>query len=257
VPVHCPECGYPVRRDGEYLVCPNSQLCPAQITGSLKAWVKKIGVLDWGESLIESLCASGAVVDIADLYKLTWQQVSPLQMSGRRVGDSMAQRCVMNLHAKSELPLHLLVGSLGIPMVARSITRVIVQGGFDTLDKMEAATVAEIAALSGVGQSKAESFVSGFKERLPLIKKLLVHGVTVKQMADGPLKGKNICMTGFRDPDMADAIEDAGGVVKSGVSKNLSYLVAADASSTSGKAKKARQYGIEVISIDDMWGLLR
>jgi hypothetical protein len=41
--------------------------------------------------------------------------------------------------------------------------------------------------------------------------------------------------------------------VKSGVSKALTILVAKDPKSNSGKAKKARQYGCEIIGIDEMW----
>jgi len=59
------------------------------------------------------------------------------------------------------------------------------------------------------------------------------------------------CMTGFRDQALADAIEKAGGTMKSSVSKGLTYLVAQDATSTSGKAQTARQYGVKVISIDE------
>jgi len=256
VPTHCPVCGFPTKMEGEFLVCPNSNRCPAQISGVIKAWIKKLGVLDWGDSLIEALCAEGLVSTIDDLYRLKADQIAPLQMSGRRVGESTAKRVLANLHEKKELPLASLVGSLSIPLVARSMTKTIVMAGFDTLDKMKTATVTEVAAIPGVGQTKAANFVQGIQERRELIEGLLSAGITVKAPADGPLKGKLICMTGFRDPEMADAIEDAGGIVKSGVSKKLDFLVAADPTSTSGKAKKARQYGIPILSQDRMWDML-
>jgi DNA ligase (NAD+) len=121
---------------------------------------------------------------------------------------------------------------------------------------MASASSDDIAAIPGIGQTKAESFVEGLQERMDLIQNLLSAGVTIKVPADGPLKGKGVCMTGFRDAEMAEAIEDAGGIVKSGVSKKVHYLVASDPTSTSGKAKKARQYGITILGIDEMWDLL-
>ena len=62
-------------------------------------------------------------------------------------------------------------------------------------------------------------------------------------------------MTGFRDPALDEALEKAGGTMKSGVSKGLDYLVAADPTSNSGKAKKARDYGTKVIGITDAWAM--
>lgn len=257
VPTHCPECGHPVKWEGEFLVCPNSRRCPAQIAGAIKIWIKKLGILDWGDSLIEALCAEGLVEEIPDLYSLTKEQIATLELSGRRVGGSTAERVLKNLHDKKNLSLSAFIGSLNIPMIARSMTKTIVMAGFDTLEKMADASIEDISDIDGVGQVKAESFVDGLQGRIPLIQRLLKAGIEIKGPAEGPLKGKNICMTGFRDPEMAEAIEDAGGAVKSGVSRKVHYLVAQDVQSTSGKAKKARSYDIPILSIEGMWRMLR
>lgn len=256
VPTHCPECQFPLRMEGEYLVCKNSRNCPAQVTGAMKAWIKKLGILDFGTSLIEAVVGEGLASTIDDLYRLQVAQVSPLLMSGRRVGDSTAKRALNNLHAKKHLSLANFIGSLGIPMVARSMCKTISQGGFDTVEKMLDADIDSVASIPGVGRTKAESFVMGIAERKDLIQNLLDAGITIKKPAEGPLKGKLVCMTGFRSKELEEAIEDAGGIVKSGVSRKLDILVAADPTSTSGKAKKARQYGIEIIDESEMWGRL-
>ena len=107
-----------------------------------------------------------------------------------------------------------------------------------------------------MGQSKAEAFHEGFHSRVPLIKKLLKNGVTVKAKVVGGMSGLGVCMTGFRDAAMSEAIEEQGGSVKSGVSKNLNILVCKVPSSTSGKAGKARKLGVEIITPDEMWNRL-
>lgn len=71
------------------------------------------------------------------------------------------------------------------------------------------------------------------------------------------LEGRTVCMTGFRDRGMEEAVVAAGGMVASGVSKHLGFLVAADPDSGSGKASKARSYGVPVIGIDEMNEMLR
>ena len=82
---------------------------------------------------------------------------------------------------------------------------------------------------------------------------VLANGVTIEAPASGPMLGKSVCFTGVRSPEMETLIESQGGTVKSSVGKNLTYLVAKDPKSTSGKAKKARDYGCEVVGVDEMW----
>jgi DNA ligase 1 len=70
--------------------------------------------------------------------------------------------------------------------------------------------------------------------------------------AQRSLAGVSVCMTGFRDAAMEAAIVAAGGIVASGVSKHLGLLVAKDPRTASGKAQKARELGIPVLSIPQM-----
>lgn len=251
LPTNCPACSTQVKRDGEYIVCPNEDSCPAQVAGAIKRWVTKIGLKGVGGTLIDTLCDQGIIADAADLYTLDVGELSDVQMDGRRVGGT-ADIVVNELHSKKDLPLHVFVGSLNIHLCSRSTCKTIADAGYDTLDKMRAATFAQIASIPGMGRGRGQAFVDGLVAREALIDKLLSVGVTIKAPATGAMKGQFVCMTGFRDSDMADAIESQGGTVKSGVSKNLSILVARDPNSTSGKAKKARSYGIEIIGIDEM-----
>lgn len=259
-PTTCPCCQGSVTWDGEYLVCRNDD-CSAQVAGSVKRWVKKIGVLHVGDSLIETLVDAGMVEDPADLYTLDPAQVANLTMGQRRVG-STADKAINNLNKAKELDLHVLVGSLGIPMVGRSTVEKIVEAGFDTLDKMLKATEAQIAAIPGVGPVKGHNFVKGFYERLWLIWKLLGNGIKIKRKIQGRFTGMTALVTGFRGADekaIVDAFTAEGGVMKSSVSRSLTYLICKDANSQSGKAKKARDYNaqgkanIGIHDIDGFW----
>ena len=249
IPTECPACKATLERDGEYLVCRNLD-CSAQAAGSVKRWVKKLGVLYVGDGLIEALMDAGLVADPADLYTLDAQKAASVYMGGRLAGGS-ATKAMTALNAKKTLPLHVFVGALGIPQIGRTMAKIIVDGGFNTLSKMLKATYAEIAALPGVGDSKAKSFVDGFMSKLGLISKLLQDADILIQDATGPMVGQSFCMTGFRDQTLADALEKAGATMKSGVSKGLTYLIALDPASQSGKAQKARTYGTKVIGVDE------
>ncbi|MDB4278230.1 helix-hairpin-helix domain-containing protein [Deltaproteobacteria bacterium] len=251
-PTQCPTCGHATQMDGEYLICPATLACPSQVEGSIKRWVTKLGLLGWGNEIIETLVTKGHIKDPADLYTLDPDKVATIDMKGRRIG-STAHTLHKELHGKGKLlPLSVFVGSLGIPLVARSMCSSIVDAGYETLDLMRAASVAEIAAIPGMGTSKAESFVAGLAQRAVVIDKLIANGVKIKAPSTGSLKGSIICMTGFRDLDMTDAIEAAGGRV-AGISRKTTLLVAKNPNSTSGKAKKAASYNIEIIGPDEMW----
>jgi DNA ligase (NAD+) len=260
-PTHCPECNSLLEMDGEYLVCPNKSNCPAQVSGAIKQWINKLGIKEWGNSAIEALCESGLVEDPADLYSLSYEQLSNLQMSGRIVGRK-AEIMLENIRAKMELPLYMFIGSLNIPMNSRSMCKVIQESGVDSLDKMRSVTVEMLLSVPKMGSIKAEKFVEGIKDKEVIIDRLLANGVTIKDIEtkevvmSGTMFDKTVCMTGFRDAEMSEAIEDAGGVVKSSVVKGLTYLVVKDMEKMSGKMKKALAQGTILVDREEMWMML-
>ncbi|MCL4522309.1 MAG: BRCT domain-containing protein [Acidobacteria bacterium] len=95
-----------------------------------------------------------------------------------------------------------------------------------------------------------------------------IQGNSASQVSSSEesLAGKSICFTGEftcrihgEVPSREFAEELAarmGMVVKSGVSKKLDMLVMADPDSMSGKAKKAREYGIRILAEPVFWRLM-
>lgn len=251
-PTQCPECSSPTLREGEYLVCRNED-CPAQVYGAIKRWVEKIGVLHFGGFLIEALIENNLVSTPGDLYHVDPYIASNITYEGRNLGD-VAIKAFRNLHAKKELDLHIIVGSLGIPLIGRSMAQTLVENGFDTIKKLTLAKASDLLPI--LGPVKAEAFVRGFASKSAILFNIL-SSVKIKEAAQGKFSGKSMCVTGFRDPAMEEAFSSQGGTIKSGVSKGLTYLVALDANGSSEKLKKARGYGTEVVSKDTMWGLIR
>ena len=256
IPWQCPSCGLRLAKKGEYLVCENPPRCPAQRSGAVKRWVKKLDIKEWGDTVIEALCASGKVHSLVDLYRLTVADLENFQLSGKRVGTSTSERMVENLAAKKTLRIADFVGALGIDLCGQTMCQTIVDAGYNTLAKMENALVVDIAAIPGMGETKATAFVEGFRRNRKLIAALLAVGVQVKGPVKGKLSGVSVCFTGIRDPGLEDRIKDAGGTIKTSVGKGLTYLVAKDPKSTSGKAKKARDLGVHVIGVVDMEAML-
>ena len=256
-PDECPECNTRLDFEGEYLVCRGDN-CPAQVAGGIRRWVDKIGVLHVGEGLIETLVDSCVVSDIADLYDLTAPQMAhAISPDGRMIGMVVARKAIENLSQRMTLDLHIFIGALGIPLFGRSMVKVLVDAGFNTLDRLRGMTLADMARIDGIGPTKGKAFIDGIKAREGLINRLLDAGIKVKAPnTTGAMVGKSMCMTGFRDAAMQAAFEGAGGTIKSSVGKGLTYLVAKDAGSGSAKLQKAQSLGVVVLTPDEMRALL-
>jgi len=258
IPTECPECSTTLVMDGKFLRCPAADTCPAQGVGMLRRWVKKLDLKGWGDKLLIELHESGMVKDVADLYGLDADTLAAVETGGKRVGSSTAAKLIKERDKKLEIPLGDLVGSLGIPLMGQSMCGLLVNAGYDTIEKMRAVTVEELEQLDKMGTSKADAFVTGLEEREVIIDRLLEAGVKpVKPVVDGPLSGKTFCFTNFRSKTLEAEIKARGGVVKSSVVKNLSVLVNGIPGKASGKLTKAEaQGGVEIVTPDELREML-
>ena len=256
-PHECPCCGTLLGMVGEYLMCPNDTDCPAQTLGAMRRWIKKVGVLHFGDAMLSAVVDAGMVSTIPDLYRLDANNVGHLDMDGRRVGGA-AKRALTSLNSLKTLPLETYVGSLGIDLCGRRMVRKLVAAGMTDLNALATATVQELSAVPGFGQDKALAFRAGFDARKEIIIGLHAVGVTPAPYeapaapTGSAMAGQAVCFTGVRDKALEAAIAAAGGRIASSVSRNVTVLVCKDPSSTSGKAQKARDLGIEVIGLEDM-----
>jgi DNA ligase (NAD+) len=246
-PSNCPECNHSLVTEGEYILCPNIDSCPKQITGRIENWVNQLNLLEWGSTLIGRLVEEGLVKDISDLYKLTADQLSNID----RMGKKSADKCLKILWDNAQISLENFLGGLSIPMVGSSIIKMVISGGYDTLDLIQSATMQQLEDVNGLGPAKAESLYQGLIKNKELIDKLLLIGVSIKEKPTGKLVGKSFAITGtlsMKRAELEKLIEDNGGVVKSSISKDNSFLIINDTASTSSKAVNAKKNGVKLIS---------
>jgi len=244
-PTKCNICKSTLERVGEYISCRNKK-CTALIEGRIENWIAALGVLDWGDKLIAQLVEAKLVAEPADLYKLKPQQIANLE----RRGMVIAQKVLDNLKA-AQLTLPKFLAALGIENFGLQTAKTIVNAGFDSLEKVQKATLAELSALPGVGPSKGKAAFEGLKERKDEIKRLGAAGVVpIAKAAGGPLAGKTFCFTGTLGrprKELEQMVEERGGTLLAGVTKELMFLVMADPNSGSSKAEKAKKYGTQCL----------
>lgn len=256
IPDKCPSCGAKTVRVGEYVVCPNKKDCPPQVIGRLNKWIKELGILEWGESILTKLIESGKVEDVYDLYTLKEDDIIALD----RMGEKGAKKLLAELDKYRAITLENFLGGLCIDGVATSTAKSVIDYGHDTLDKILKLSTAQLEKIPGFGEKKAQAFHDGLVENAIRIDSILKSGVTIKERVKGSLTGKSFCFTGSMETprgQLQKMVEEAGGEVKKSVGKDVDYLVIADPNSTSSKAQAAKKNGTKLISEEDFLKMVK
>lgn len=251
IPTNCPICNSRVVEEGEFLVC-SSPACPAKSFGAIKKWIKILKIDEAGDVFISVALEKGLIQDPADLYTLDPEKLAKFPGFGKK----SAKTLIDNINKKKEVSFSDFMGALNIPNVSTNTFSALEKAGINTIEKLKTATKDSLVAAEGVGDKTASQIVIGLSQRSLLIDKLLRSGVIIAESEEGKLSGKSFCFTGALPSGMKrkvaqDLVTNAGGEIKSGVSKGLDFLVQADPSSNSSKATKARKYGTKVISEDE------
>src|SRR5580658_4493186 len=257
VPEKCPVCGNKVvRTEGEVdYRCVNAN-CPAKLLGTILHFASR-GVMNidgMGDALVTQLTDRGLVKNVADIYKLTKDDLLSLE----RMGDKSAQNILDEIENSKKLPLERVIYGLGIRMVGERTAQFLAEH-FGSMEALEQAGVEELQNVDEVGPRIADSIVEFFSvpANRKLVERLREAGLTLKgkkKERGTKLAGKTFVLTGTLAKHTRDEakkmIEDAGGKVTGSVSKKTDYVVAGtDAGS---KLDKAKELGVAVIDENEM-----
>ena len=261
MPKRCPVCGGEVvRAEGEAVSrCINTN-CPARLKESVLHFAAR-GVMDidgMGEVLVSNLVDSGLVKNVADLYRLTLDDLTGLE----RMGKKSAEKLLANIETSRSKPLPRILNGLGIPFVGERTAQFLADA-FGDLDKIATADEEELQRAEEVGPKVSESIRRFFHEKhnRDLIDRLreerLPFKYQAKRKTGGPLAGMTFELTGtfphMSREEASDFVESAGGKVSGSVSRKTSYVVAgADPGS---KLDKANTLGVKVIDEAALRGL--
>ncbi len=253
MPAKCPVCSGEVRRsEGEVAYRCVNAACPARLKESLLHFAgrRAMNIDGLGDKIVDQLVDKGLVRDVADLYRLTQEQLAELE----RMAEKSAQNLVAEIESSKKAELARLIFALGIRFVGER-TGQLLANHFGSLDKLAKATEEELLEVEEVGPRVSEAIREFFGEKRnrDVIEKLRRAGLQFEQKqvrkSGGKLAGKQFVLTGtlptFSREEATRMIEEAGGRVTGSVSKKTDYVVAgADAGS---KLDKARALGIATI----------
>jgi len=122
-----------------------------------------------------------------------------------------------------------------------------------TSDETLDAKAAKVLTISGFAKKTAQAFVTHIPDFMEFVTKAnLKHKLApVKKVeldVSHPLFGKSVLMTGFRDKELERKIKEVGGKIASSVSKNTFVVLVKDVEEDTGKAMKAKELGIPLMT---------
>lgn len=263
-PKNCPVCRSELYKEETEAVwrCINIE-CEAQVVEKMIHFVSKdaMDIKSFGEANVRKFYELGLLQDIPGIYRLDYEQIGKLEGFGKKSLDNLKTA----IEASKKQPLHRLVYALGIRFVGETTAKTLansVENLFDFTGKTEE----DLLQLEDVGVKVARSIFQFFQneqniDMLHQLEKLGLQMNNEKKAAvvAGALTGQTFLFTGTLSKlkrSEAEALAEAqGGVIASGVSAKLNYLVVGeDAGSKLEKAKKINT--IKILTEDEFLQLI-
>jgi DNA ligase (NAD+) len=264
IPRHCPVCGGKIAKQKEEDVayrCINPS-CPAQLERALVHFASRqaMDIEGMGQAVVEQLVKKKLVSDFADIYFLTEDDLLKLELFAQK----KARNLIEAIKVSKNRPLSRLLFGLGIPHVGEKAARLLAReyGCLDTLMSVAKEQIQELAEIGPVIAESIEIFFDQPQTKR-LIDKLKKAGLNMKEFdfrpGGGPLSGKNFVFTGelesFTRSQAQETVENLGGRVSSGVSRNTDFVVAGR--NPGSKFKKAKELGIKILDEGDFKKLIK
>ncbi|MGA3135183.1 MAG: NAD-dependent DNA ligase LigA [Terracidiphilus sp.] len=257
-PAKCPECqSEVVRAEGEVdYRCVNAD-CPAKLRESLLHFGRRevMNIEGLGEAVVQQLLDRGLVRSVADLYKLTGEQLAGLD----RFAEKSAHTLITEIEGSKRAGLARVLMGLGIRFVGERTAELLAEE-FGSIDALAVATAEELERVEEVGPRISQAIVEFFAQpaNKTLIESLDKAGVYMKaekKQRSAQLAGLTFVLTGtlptLTREEAKKRIEDAGGKTAGSVSRKTSYVVAGE--DAGSKLDKARELNVPVL---DEAGLL-
>ncbi|MFR0596178.1 NAD-dependent DNA ligase LigA [Limosilactobacillus mucosae] len=258
VPQNCPVCQAKlVHLDDEVALRCINPMCPAQVKEGLVHFASRnaMNIDHLGPRVIEQLWDRHLVHDVADLYRLTYDQLLTLD----KFGPKSASNLLTSIDNSRNNSVERLLFGLGIRHVGAKAARILAQH-FGSLAALMTADEEAIAEINTIGPTIADSLKNYFanEQVQELIQELQAAGVNMEYHGPAPIaqdsaaakewQGKRVVLTGKLNEMTRDQakqwLEERGASVTGSVSKKTDLVIAGEKAGS--KLTKAQDLGIEV-----------
>lgn len=255
----CPVCKQPTAIHDDNgirtLYCENPS-CTAKQIGLFSHMAARdaLNIDGLSEASVEKLIAFGFIHEQADIFRLAAHrsEIAAMDGWGRKSADNLIDAVDKARHTT----LAKLIYSLGIPGIGLANAKVICKYISNDSAAVPGLTADDLVQVEGIGAVLADAFTSYFANEANLANfNDLLNEVILEEEAPAgtSLEGKTFVITGsvehFANRNELKAyIESLGGKVAGSVSKNTTYLINNDITSSSSKNKTAKELGVEIIT---------
>lgn len=254
MPEVCPVCGaQAVREEREAIWHCIGIECPAKLSRGIIHFVSReaMDIRGLGENIVEELISRGLIQNIADIYKLTFDDVASLKKNGKK----FAQNLIDAIEESKNKELYRLINALGIRHVGVKLAKFLAKK-YGSMDNLMNASIESLTMKEDVGLITAESIYNFFREEqtIDLINQLKTYKLNMKYQeentGDNRFEGQTFVLTGalenYTRDEAAELIEKFGGKTSGSVSKKTTYVLAGE--DAGSKLTKAQQLGVRVIT---------
>lgn len=257
IPTKCPSCGKPLTHlaDEVALRCLNP-MCPAQVEERITHFASRpaMNIMGLGPKIVQQLIKQDLVKDVADLYQLT---AADLQQLPHFQAKSISNLLTAIENSKQN-SVELLLFGLGIDHVGAKAARLIAEK-FQTMDKIQAASAAEIDAIPTIGETIANSLTAYFEQDSAqvLLAQLKAAGLNMRFLGQAPaaapanlFQDKRVVLTGklahFTRSEFTAKLQALGAKVTGSVSKKTDYVIYG--TDPGSKYDKAQTLGVTLLT---------
>lgn len=258
IPKLCPSCGSElVHFEGEVALRCINPLCPNQIKERLAHFASRdaMNITGFGPSLVEKLFDAHLIADVADIYRLSIENL--LTLDG--IKEKSATKIYHAIQSSKENSAEKLLFGLGIRHVGSKASRLLLEE-FGNLRQLSQASQESIASIDGLGGVIAKSLHTFFeKEEVDkLLEELTSYNVNFNYLGkrvstDAQLSGLTVVLTGKLEKmtrnEAKEKLQNLGAKVTGSVSKKTDLIVAG--SDAGSKLTKAQD--LEITIQDEDW----
>ncbi len=256
----CPVCGTElIRVAGEAAhYCPNEDGCPPQRKGKIEHFVSRKAMnINAGVETVDLLYNKGLIHDVADLYKLRFDDLVGLE----RWGERSAQNLLQSIEDSKKVPFERVLFALGIRYVGETVSKKLAST-LHNIDAISTVSFDEIVQIDEIGDRIAKSVLDFFakEQNKVLINRLKEAGVRMEidrkiiEKKSTKLGGLSIVISGtfekFSRDELKDMIEQHGGKNVGSISAKTNFVLAG-ANMGPAKLEKAEKLKIRIISEDE------
>lgn len=253
IPKLCPSCGSElVHFEEEVALRCINPLCPNQIKERLAHFASRdaMNITGFGPSLVEKLFDAHLIADVADIYRLSIEDL--LTLDG--IKEKSATKIYHAIQSSKENSAEKLLFGLGIRHVGSKASRLLLEE-FGNLRQLSQASQESIASIDGLGGVIAKSLHTFFeKEEVDkLLEELTSYNVNFNYLGkrvstDAQLSGLTVVLTGKLEKmtrnEAKEKLQNLGAKVTGSVSKKTDLIVAG--SDAGSKLTKAQDLGITI-----------